>query len=1083
MPRGVDITGQGVKFLVQMDMSQALKMLKDFEQRFQNSERAVDTLSQQMQSQFGRLSNAMSEYIEDLNREPNMVSPGGATARQVEGMKKVQRLVEEMGTTMATEMRKANDGGRSLGNTFDTLTNTLKRSSEESRQLEKNLSDIADMGNALKSALAFVGLSVGIGAITHETVEWDKVLTKLELRLKSVGGQYKAIHNDIMKLSQETGGSAEEVAQLNTELLQMGISSRSAQRQIVTITEQMGQMFDVDKSGMARFFAQMSNLGLGTEKDMKRLGDTMAHLASDPNSGPGSTDQDIAAVQSRMGEIQKLRSFLLSEGRLTEDQLNETTNTLMEQIMVANRKLAKLGIDPEFLTNMLRLPEQFSEQGGQMSRGFLAGGFSQLGMQVNPEELMGEIKQGHLDKAMAVFDQAVAQMAKNPKLIEMVPNEFLQLLMGNLAGGDAKQLIAALENARAAGRDLTKEMLGTLTALVKAHAEGSALDKLWARYKESLGKSWDDMVTTMGRLGKQLGIILAGPMKGLVDMVKWAAQGMEKFLVWVQNSNTALRTMQGLFIVLAGATGIGALVRLGRILRDTWQATAGLVGTVARTSRTVAPPAVTAGTPVAPVVNAGASSNTVVAGAAGAAAATAASKNGTVVAPSAATEAESTTVAGGVKSFGSTSKAMLKSPSGVAGLGIGAGLYAYDEYNRVKGETDNTVQAAGAGLGAATGFVGGTLAGLEAGAAVAPFTGPAAPLVVAGGGIIGGMMGAWGGSSLGQAAAAVISPDDIAKGAERGVRAGMESTAEQLAAKTAGAVAEGVADAEQRKDDESRFGPGSDVPQTELGKKMQAVMDASLDAYKTAVQGYGTPIPVDKRYYNKGATGENFTPIPDGTLKKDPASEAAVAASVGDLQKQASVEGNLKDLTRRMSEDSYRQQAAQASAEAELERQHAQALRDSESERQADFSRQQLINPDMPADQLAKMMRENEEKKQAAEAAIAQAEKASADAKAKSERMVALASGQQTPSPPAATAAQDASGTPVVAPPAATAGPAPTPAAPAATPAPQVTVNVDQSEVVDTLKTLPGALGEVLKQNQNMERARRAGGMGTNFEQ
>jgi hypothetical protein len=1078
MPRGVDITGQGVKFLVQMDMSQALKMLKDFETRFQNSERAVDTLSQQMQSQFGRLSNAMSEYIEDLNREPNMVSPGGATARQVEGMKKVQRLVEEMGTTMATEMRKANDGGRSLGNTFDTLTNTLKRSSEESRQLEKNLSDIADMGNALKSALAFVGLSVGIGAITHETVEWDKVLTKLELRLKSVGGQYKAIHNDIMKLSQETGGSAEEVAQLNTELLQMGISSRSAQRQIVTITEQMGQMFDVDKSGMARFFAQMSNLGLGTEKDMKRLGDTMAHLASDPNSGPGSTDQDIAAVQSRMGEIQKLRSFLRSEGRLTEDQLNETTNTLMEQIMVANRKLAKLGIDPEFLTNMLRLPEQFSEQGGQMSRGFLAGGFSQLGMQVNPEELMGEIKQGHLDKAMAVFDQAVAQMAKNPKLIEMVPNEFLQLLMGNLAGGDAKQLIAALENARASGRGLTKELLESVAALAKAHAEGSALDKLWARYKESLGKSWDDMVSTMGRLGKQLGIILAGPMKGLVDMVKFAAGGMERFLVWVQNSTLALRTMQGLFVVLAGATGIGALVRVAKILRDLWQHTAGLVGTVARTSRTVAPPAVTAGTPVAPVVNAGASSNTVVAGAAGAAAATAASKNGTVVAPSAATEAESTTVAGGaagVKSFGSTSKAMLKSPSGVAGLGIGAGLYAYDEYNRVKGETDNTVQAAGAGLGAATGFVGGTLAGLEAGAAIAPFTGPAAPLVVAGSGIVGGMMGAWGGSSLGQAAAAVISPDDIAKGAERGVRAGMESTSEKLAEKTAGAVAEGVADAEQRKDDESRFGPGSDVPQTELGKKMQAVMDASLDAYKTAVQGYGTPIPVDKRYYNKGATGENFTPVPPEMQQQQTSGQAADAAAAGPAS------SFREDLAKRMATGAAAT-AAKAAQESELERQHAQALRDRESERQAEVARK-LADPSTD-EKFAKLLRDSEDgKRRAAEALIAQAEKASAEAKAKSERMAELAAGQQTPSPPAATAAQDASGTPVVAPPAATAGPAPTPAAPAATPAPQVTVNVDQSEVVDALKTLPGAIVDGWKQIQNMERARRAGGMGTNFEQ
>jgi hypothetical protein len=905
-----------------------------------------------------------------------------------------------------------------------------------------------------------------------------------------VGGQYKAIHNDIMKLSQETGGSAEEVAQLNTELLQMGISSRSAQRQIVTITEQMGQMFDVDKSGMARFFAQMSNLGLGTEKDMKRLGDTMAHLASDPNSGPGSTDQDIAAVQSRMGEIQKLRSFLLSEGRLTEDQLNETTNTLMEQIMVANRKLAKLGIDPEFLTNMLRLPEQFSEQGGQMSRGFLAGGFSQLGMQVNPEELMGEIKQGHLDKAMAVFDQAVAQMAKNPKLIEMVPNEFLQLLMGNLAGGDAKQLIAALENARASGRGLTKELLEYVAALAKAHAEGSALDKLWARYKESLGKSWDDMVSTMGRLGKQLGIILAGPMKGLVDMVKWAAQGMEKFLVWVQNSNTALRTMQGLFIVLAGATGIGALVRLGRILRDTWQATAGLVGFVAKNSRNAAPAAVTAGA-------AGGSSAAISTGAATAATggrlATAAdgiahSAHSAYASPGVSTatvnaaEAAAAAGAAGAKTYGA--KAVLGSTVGKIGLGVGATMTAHDEYSRVKEETGNTVQAAGAGAGGSLGWLGGSLLGAEWGAKAGMPFGPYGPLI--GGGIgmaLGGMVGAAGGSSLGQAAAAIISPDDIAKGAERGVRAGMESTAEQLAAKTAGAVAEGVADAEQRKDDESRFGPGSDVPQTELGKKMQAVMDASLEAFKAGQQAYGSPIPVDKRYYDKGATGENFTPIPEGTLKKDPASEAAVAASVGDLQKQASVEGNLKDLTRRMSEDSYRQQAAQASAEAELERQHAQALRDSESERQADFSRQQLVNPDMPAGQLAKMMRENEEKKQAAEAAIAQAEKASADAKAKSERMAALASGQQTPSLPAATAAQDASGTPVVASPAATAGPAPTPAAPAATPAPQVTVNVDQSEVVDVLKTLPGAFVDGFKQIQNMERARRAGGMGTNFEQ
>lgn len=1076
MPRGVDITGQGVKFLVQMDMSQALKMLKDFEQRFQNSERAVDTLSQQMQSQFGRLSNAMSEYIEDLNREPSMVSPGGATSRQVEGMKKVQRLVEEMGRTMTTELRKANDGGRSLSNTVDTLGNTLKRTNDESRQLEKNLSELADMGNALKSALAFVGLSLGIGALTHETVEWDKVLTKLELRLKSVGGQYTAIHDDIMKLSRETGGAAEEIAGLNTELLQMGVSSRSAQRQIVTIAEQMGQMFDVDKSGMARFFAQLSNLGLAGEKDMKKLADTMAHLASDPNSGPGTTDQDIAAVQSRMGEIQKLRSYLRSEGRLTEDQLNETTNTMMEQIMVVNRKLSKLGIDPEIITNMLRLPGQFAEQGGQMSRGFLAGGFSQLGMQVNPEELMNEIKKGHIDKAMAVFDQAVAQMAKNPKLIEMVPNEFLQLLMGNLAGGDAKQLIAALENARAAGHGLTKEIIDSVTALAKAHAEGSALDKLWAQYKESLGKSWDDMVSAMGRLGKQLGIILAGPMKGLVDMVKWAAGGMENFLIWVRHSNTALRTMQSIFIVLAGATGIGAIVKASKIVRDIWSNTASLVGFAANGARNAAPVA-TSG--VAPVASGGAAAGGKLGAAAeniamGAQAAYAAPG---VTSASAAEAATASAATGGARS-------MLNSTLGRIGLGIGTAMTVHDEYSRVKEETGNSVQAAGAGGGGGVGFLGGSLLGAEWGAKVgAPF-GPYGAIIGGGlGAAAGGMVGAYGGSWLGQQAAAMVSPDDLAAAAAKGTRQGAKEGMEAVSDKLAGAVADGAADADQRAADERRFGPGSDTPQTELGKQLQAVYDASQRAFEAAQRAYGSPIPRDERYYDKKATDQPYTPIPPEMQQTQGQAAAAAAGSAAPAQTPAGPTSTFREDFNKKLATGAAATAARSAAESELERQHAQALRDRETERQADVAAK-LADPSTD-EKFAKLLRDSEDgKRRAAEALIAQAEKASADAKAKSERMAALAAGQQTPDKPAAEATPDASGAPVVAPPAATAGPAPTPAPPAATPPPQVTVNVDQSEVVDALKTLPGAIVDGWKQVQNMERARsRGGGMGTSFDQ
>ncbi len=1092
MPRGVDITGQGVKFLVQMDMSQALKMLKDFEQRFQNSERAVDTLSQQMQSQFGRLSNAMSEYIEDLNREPNMVSPGGATSRQVEGMKKVQRLVEEMGRTMSTELRKANDGGRSLSNTVDTLGNTLKRTNDESRQLEKNLGELAEMGNAFKSALAFTGLSLGIGAIVHETIEWDKVLTKLELRLKSVGGEYTAIHADIMKLSRETGGAAEEIAGLNTELLQMGVSSRSAQRQIVTIAEQMGQMFDVDKSGMARFFAQLSNLGLAGEKDMKKLADTMAHLASDPNSGPGSTDQDIAAVQSRMGEIQKLRSYLRSEGRLTEDQLNDTTNTMMAQIMLVNRKLSKLGIDPEILTNMLRLPGQISEEGGTRALGFLSSGFSQLGMQVNPAELMNEIKKGHIDKAMTVFDQAVAQMAKDPKLIEMVPNEFLQLLMGNLAGGDSKQLVAALENARAAGHGLTKELIASVTALAKAHAEGSALDRLWARYKESLGKSWDDMVSTMGRVGKQLGIILAGPMKGMVDMVKWVAMGFERFLIMVQHSNTALRTMQAVFITLAG-TAIGAVIRASQMVLKIWQSTAGFVGVAVNGARNAAPVVAAPASTAAGAAAGAAATGATLAGAAvaetprvrgvsGAAQSIANAAAATYASPGVMPAvAEVSRMAATAQTFMSGVTRLTGSLVGKAILGVGALQHGVENYSRVKEETGNTTQATGAAIGAGAGFVGGALAGAGVGA----FGGAFAPLTIPVGMAVGGTIGALGGAGIGQSAAALISPDDMAAAAAKGTRQGTVEGMEAAADKLAGAVGEGLADAEQRNADEQRFGPGSDTPQTELGKKMQAVYDASQQAFESYQQAYGSPLPLNKRYVDKTATDRPYSEVPPEMQQTQGQAAAATTAPL----RAAQSEGNLKGLTASMSEDaarqaadySRRQAAAQASAEAELERQHAQALRDQELERSAAVAAQMGATTDPQV--MENIRRADEEKQRTAQETIDKAEKAAAESKAKAERLAAIAAGQAVPEVPTATAAQDASGAPAVAPPAATAGPAPTPVPPAATPPPQVTVNVDQSEVVDALKTLPGAFVDGFKQIQNMERARRAGGMGTEFEQ
>lgn len=1074
MPRGVDITGQGVNFLVKMDMTEALKMLREFQQGFQNSERAVDTLSQQLQSQFGRMASAMSEYIDDLNRNPNMVGPGGATAQQISGMEKVQRIVEETGRTLTDELRKVNDGSRSLGNTFDTLSNNLKRGSDESRKLEKSLSDISDLANTMKAALAFTGLTVGIGAITQETVEWDKVLTKLELRLHAVGGEYKAIHDDIMRMSKESGGAAENVAQISTELLQMGITGRKAHDLIVNMSEQFGQMFDVDRSGMARFFAQLSNFGLAGEKDMKKLGDTMAYLASDPNAGPGSTESDLAAVQSRMGEIQKLRMYLQAEGKMTEEQLNATTHNLMEQVMVMNRKLGQLGIDDGVLTNLLRLPEQFATEGGQMARGFLASGFSGLGMQVNPEELMGEIKKGNLQKVMRVFDNAIAKLAADPKLIEMVPPEFLQLLLGNMAGGDAKQLIAALENARRSGRGLSEEMGKVLQNLVKSHAEGSALDRLWERYKQSLGKSWDDMVSTMGRLGKQLGVILAGPMKILVDMVAAAARGLESFFEWVQKSGVALRTIQGLFLVIAGATGVGAFVRASLLVRSIWQGIIPLINSAAGS-----------------LGAAGAAAN----GASTAAVGTAAVTGGRLgtAAQSIATGAAAAYASPGAPASAVTPVApptrggLLSTPLGKGVAALGAASHAYTEYSRVSGETGNRVQGAGAGIGAGAGFVGGAALGFKGGMLAAPFFGPAAPFVPAIGAAIGGTIGAAAGSGVGQSIGAVFSPEDMsaaaASGTERGVRAGMSEVGGDLVSK----LGETLNDARQREEDRARFGPGGDPEgMTEFNKQAQKLFEESQKTYEMARAGFGTPIPRGERGRVRPNESGGFTPVP-GTAGA-PAADVPQAPPAP-----TSPEGSFRGDMQRLTEDAYAYRASQAAAEAELQRQHAQALRDQENERQAEVSRSILAAEASSDTKLAASLKAAEAtKKAAAEQLVAEAEKSAADAKVKADQLAQAAAANPQTGPSGLLPVKDQhgalvldqNGSPILSPPASTASGVPhDPFAPSGDPPAPVNVVVNTDSFAFAVgKGVADLLSGMERMNAN-NAARRGGGMGTKYEQ
>lgn len=580
MAKGIDITGQGINFLVTIEGTDAIKFLKSFEKNFQNVERSVDTVVQQISSSFDRITNSMEEYIEELNKNPNMIGPGGGTSKQIAGMEKVKKTIEQTSKMLQEGIKDATQETSSLNRNVSSLSGSLDRAADEAKDLEDALGEAANVGDRLKSALAFAGMSVGIGQLIQESVEWNRVLTKASILMKDAGMSASSFHEEILGLAKATATTADEIAQMEQVMLSMGVADEHVRGKIIEHSAKLAKIFDVDRSAMAAFYAELHHKNLASIDDIEGLSSALVKLqqVGFANDLPGSLQGDIATIQSQQAALQKFRQFGRSEGQ-TEDQVNEATQRLMMQLPLLQRTLARAGADESLISSMLTLPERFAEEGGQRARGFLAQGFQGLGMQVNPEEIMQNIVEGRLDEVMPVFERAIEKLAASPELIERAPQQFLQMIMGDLAGQDPKLLIAQFEEMRKSGHSIAETMAEIAPQLAKAHKDQMALNEAWDDFMKSLAGYWDQMTATLSVIVKRLGHIAEDPIELIVGGVLKVLEYFEAFLGWIEKSNTALEITQAIILGLAAAPIlklVGIFGRLAGAIRGSTTAAQGL---------------------------------------------------------------------------------------------------------------------------------------------------------------------------------------------------------------------------------------------------------------------------------------------------------------------------------------------------------------------------------------------------------------------------------------------------------------------------------------------------------------------------
>lgn len=383
--------------------------------------------------------------------------------------------------------------GKALALTVTLSTNFVQESGYAQKELKKLIGVVDFLKGSVKdyektAKFVFQNAALGYAVFSATAVkklyEIHRALTMSSLRYATIGRDVKAYENIVLKSAEGTGLAADQILEINQQLLDFGMKTKLSNKQLSDLSKtifKFSEITGISAQTTSRFVAQMKNIGVNVTpllQNLRQLSTSMMLSTTDM--------EDLL-------EITRMTSTNISLFNVEASKSPDKMQNFAKEAQNLAAAMKGLGMSTSTVTRLMESltdPMAYVDNMKQMS--LLGFTFDEVGM----KGLNSAGKITKMRNALLGFKQlGEVGFSKMLREVGMRP-----------------------EDAAA--------ILNNYQDLIKAAQDKDSIDKVWARAKEEAGSlkvAWNNFVTSFLISVKPLADSLATFMKGVSRILNWFA--------------------------------------------------------------------------------------------------------------------------------------------------------------------------------------------------------------------------------------------------------------------------------------------------------------------------------------------------------------------------------------------------------------------------------------------------------------------------------------------------------------------------------------------------------------------------------
>lgn len=518
---------------------------------------AEDTI-RGLESAGRKMEEAIDSLASFVGGASEKISDGGNNMFTAEGIEKYVNLLGGLKAAVEDILTNTRQGMSGIANELDILGGRARSAQGRTKELADAMKDVSKAKNLVQDAMAFTGVSVGLGTMITTAKTISETVDTMAIRMKDLGVTGDDLRKVLADVADNTQGYTGDILGLMDESEKAGIRNLDVMGKLITDVERLAQFGDVERTPLIQMLGQM-HTSLGQNADELHRVMQAANELRKMGFGTGSLNETfgfMGQLNSSFQGVRRMREEYGPQlGLRPEDAGRDLQRT---QAMSAGlfRQYTAMGADPSAIRNLLELPQNEAEQSPAVSTLMAMGGISY-------QDYSKAIMTGNMSQIMDALQNVVKTVSQNPDLRRYGENAgLMQMGLTQLFGSDSKNAIARWASMIGGPNDPARQAQQAQNKIENAlNTPEDLILRDQQEFMKSTAGQWREFRATMERVLRRVSDIFDvsnPPMKKIYDGLNGLANFLDRFTAEKLDESTfgvSNKAWLGM-----GALGLGGLM-------------------------------------------------------------------------------------------------------------------------------------------------------------------------------------------------------------------------------------------------------------------------------------------------------------------------------------------------------------------------------------------------------------------------------------------------------------------------------------------------------------------------------------------